>query len=397
MRFLLQMGHGMMNMNLELLGNFGDGEDSGVIAWARTLTPEQAERHSEEVRQMGGSILFDSCFYMPHTSREKILSFPYWRGIDFGTADFAGGAGADFCRNVIDYQVNTLHVTKVLLPGRYADVRNEEWLEMHALFAETARSMDLDVPVYSTIALGPDVIRDLPSFEGILNEIVTYPVDGLYFLYRPPDSQYLTNDDLFLANLLTGFLSISLAGKEIILGYANQQALISAAAGVETIATGNFRNVRSFDPAIFEEEDDLEMRRGIWYYDGNTFCEFRLQQLGLAYQRLGLAGHFGPVSQYSAEMLQSANPATYRWQEPLAFKHFITVLRDQWLALGEPPPNQRHILSSQLVQAAKDNIRGLQSHGLVLTDRALEASSALDALESALGSFDAIERTLSLL
>lgn len=391
MRFYLQMGHGMMSMNLELIRNFEDIENSGVIAWSRTLTPYQAERHSEDVHKLGARFLFDPCFYMPNTTRQKILDFPYWNGVDFDTTDFTGTAGSEFCQNVIDYQVNTLGVTEVLIPGRYADVKNDDWLEMHALFAQTAHEMSLGIPIYSTIALGSDAIRDLPSFEGILNEIVEYPVDGFYFLYRPPAHQYLTSDDLFIINLLTGFLSISLAGKDLLLGYANQQDLIFAAAGVESIATGNFRNVRSFAPEIFEEDDESEMRRGTWYYDGDSFCEFKLPQLGLAYQRLGMSGSFGPLSAHCIDLLNSPNPATVRWPEPSAFKHFITILRDQWLAFDPVPRNERHNTVSDLIQSRKQNIQQYRSKGLMLTDRSAEAQTALNTYESALGSFLAIE------
>ena len=151
MRFFNQMGHGMMSMNKELLNNFNDGLNSGVIIWPRTLEQDQIERHAKEIRRMGASVLFDSCFYMPYTTRWKITNLPYWDGIDFNTIDFSGNGGIDFCRHVIDYQVNSLNVTDILIPGRYTNVRNDDWLQMHASFAEAASDMGLDIPIYSTI------------------------------------------------------------------------------------------------------------------------------------------------------------------------------------------------------------------------------------------------------
>lgn len=389
MRFFIQMGHGMMAMNLELLRNFGDGEQSGVIIWPRTLRQDQLERHASEIRELGAALLFDSCFYVPDTSRWKILDLPYWSGVDFNTIDFAGKDGIEFCRRVIDYQVDVLHVTEVLLPGRYIDVRNEDWLEMHANFAKVAAEMNIGIPIYATVALGPDLICDMPSFDAVMNEVVGYPVDGVYCLYNSPS--FLCNNDLFLMNLLSGFLSLSLAKKSIILGYANQQDLLFAAAGVETVATGNFRNVRSFNPAIFDVEEEAERKRATWYYDGQSLCEFRLQQLGLAYQRLGMRGSFGPETQYSESMLQSPNPATVRWREPDAFKHYITVLRDQWLSFEGRVRRERHAVVEVLHQSAQQNMTSYQNQGMHLVDRAADTASALPAWRSALGSFRTAE------
>lgn len=389
MRFLIQMGHGMMAMNRQLLEDFADGSQSGVIIWPRTLEPDQIVRHAEEIRGIGSSLLYDSCFYVPDTTRWKILEPPYWEGVDFNTTDFASKDGIEFCRRVIEYQTDTLQVTEVLLPGRYTNVRSEDWLEMHANFSQLGE--DIDLPVYATVALGPDLICDTESFDAIMSEVVDYPVDGVYFLYHSPRDAFLCNDDLFLMNLLSGLLSLSLANKKIILGYANQQDLLFAAAGAETIATGNYRNVRSFNPIIFNEEEETERQRATWYYDGQSLCEFRLQQLGLAYQRLGMRGAFGPESQYSLDMLQSPNPAAMRWAEPNAFKHYITVLRDQWLSFGSIDKNHRHQAIQRQYQSVQECLTSYRDRGMQLVDRAADTVNALPSWMSALGSFVATE------
>lgn len=391
MRFLIQMGHGMMAMNRELLQRFNDDRSAGVIIWPRTLERNQVERHAQEIRDFGASVLFDPCFYLPTTTLPRILDFPYWEGVDFHTLDFTGQQGIDFCRRVIDYQINTLDVTKVILPGRYTNVRNDDWLDMHAQFAESAADMSPGVPIYATVALGPDLIGDAASFDAVMNDLVQYPVQGVYLLYQSPNQDFLCDNDLFMMNLLTGCLSLSLAGKDVIIGYANQQDLIFAAAGVRTIATGNFRNVRSFDPAIFDMQELVERQRATWYYDGESLCEFRLQQLGLAYQRLGLRGEFGPETEYSKDMLQSANPANVRWSEPNAFKHYITVLRHQWMLFGGTPKRFRYQVVKGLHERALDRMSLYRERGLRLADRAGDTVNALPAWMSAIGSFVSTE------
>ena len=318
------------------------------------------------------------------------MDYPYWDNVNFNTADFTGQAGVDFCRRVIEYQVNILNVTEVLLPGRFTNVRNEDWLAMHRLFAETADAMNLDRPVYSTIALGPDAITDRPSLDAILDEITAYPVKGFYFLYRPPNDEYLSTNDLFLVNLLIAFLSISLADKDIILGYSSQQDHLFAGAGVRTIASGNYRNVRSFNPDIFDEEEESERRRAIWYYDGNSLSEFRPQQLGVAYQLFNMRGMFGPNTPYSDPLLNVPNPAVVNWPEPDVFRHFLTVLRDQWLSFAGFARNQRAAQAQVLIDNARAQVQAFQQRHFPLGDRS--SANPLGSYANALQAFAAIEQ-----
>jgi hypothetical protein len=388
-RYLLQTGAGMMSMNRELLRQYRAGREAGVILWPRTMTPEQVERHAREVHEEGGSVLFDPCFYVPHTERAQILNFPYWEGVSFETTEFTGDAGRDFCRRAIDYQVHDLKVTEVLLPGRYTNVVNEDWLAMHRMFAETARDLQLGRSVYSTIALGPDVIQDRQSLDSIPDEVTQYPVEGVYLLYRSPNDEYLTDDTNFLMGLLVAGLSLSLADKEVIVGYANQQDLLLAAAGVRTIASGNFRNVRRFNPEIFDTADPNELRRGVWFYDGNSLCEFRPPDLALAYQYLNLRGRFGPGTIHSADLLNSQNPGVVRWGEPEAFRHYLTVHRDQWMSFGAVPRAQRAARVRQFVSLWAAQIALYEDQRFPLGQRG--AAGAVTAYQDVIDTFRAIE------
>src|SRR5688572_8026163 len=98
MRFYLQTGYGMMDMNREFVREFGAAAKTGVIIWPRTLTRPQVEKHAAELSKAGADVLFDPCFYNPLTFRESILNYPYWDGFDFDTTDFAGPQGREFCK-----------------------------------------------------------------------------------------------------------------------------------------------------------------------------------------------------------------------------------------------------------------------------------------------------------
>ena len=162
---------------------------------------------------------------------------------------------------------------------------------------------------------------------------------------------------------MDGLLSLSLSGKEVILGYGNQQSLIYAASGVEGLASGNFRNVRSFDPQNFDvPENETIIQRATWYYDANTLSEYRAESLKLAYQR-GLSGNFGPICDYCRPLLQAPNPAAVPCGEPMAFRHYLTEIHRQWLAFNEESPNDRINKVVQILENAQEHLNSLVERG----------------------------------
>jgi hypothetical protein len=114
---------------------------------------------------------------------------------------------------------------------------------------------DISMSKYMTVAVGPDLVTNQSAFDLIIDEMIEYPVDGFYFLAQSPRNQYMAQSEEYIYALLDAFLSLSRSGKEILLGYANQQSIVYAAAGVDLIASGNFRNVRAFDPNIFSQQE----------------------------------------------------------------------------------------------------------------------------------------------
>jgi len=391
MQFLLQQGWGMLGLDSEFIRA---GFASGVILSPRVYTPEQLERHSNEMRGLGATLLFDPQFYEPRTEREKLLSYPYWDGLNFDTATFDGSRVFQFCENVIEYQVNTLNVSHGVIPGRYTNSITEEWLEMQHDFAETAASLNLDIPLYASIALGPDVISNQEALYNLLDEITGYPVDGLYFVFRPSQDRFFVRDDGFLYNLLDAFLSLRLQKKDIILGYANQQSIIFAAAGVAKIASGNFRNTRHFNPEIFDEQDESVMQRGIWYYHPRSLSEFRVDSLRLAFRR-GLRDLFGPTCDYCRELLDAQDPGSVRWGEREAFRHFLYELNQQWLGLDAANHSELIDRLRNVLSDATTSMNELRSRAFVLGERAF--AECLDCTIGALEAFvedrkDDIER-----
>src|SRR4051794_33665598 len=121
MKFFLQQGHGMMDLNKYLVGSH---RDTGVILSPRSLKKQQLERHAREIKAIGGTVLFDPQFYEPRTNHPNILSYEYWGDGQFSTHDFDVNA---FCTRVVSYQVDILKVDAVIIPGRFTNNADESW------------------------------------------------------------------------------------------------------------------------------------------------------------------------------------------------------------------------------------------------------------------------------
>jgi len=356
---------------------------SGVILSPRVYRREQIERHAKEILDLGGVVMFDPQFYQPRTEREKILDFPYWGGIEFESGEFANRDAGPFAERVVEYQVETLSVSEIILPGRFSNSLNEDWLAMQAAFAEIVPRLNLDTPVFSTVSLGPDVVRNKEAFDNVLDEAVNYPVQGIYFVVQSPS--FLVADELFLYSLLDAFLSIEMAGKEVLLGYGNQQSIIYAAAGVETLASGNFRNTRSFDSTIFDvPSEDEEKRKRTWYYDADTLSEYRIEALDLAYRR-GLQGRFGPICDHCEPLLSAGIPSSVRWSEGESFKHFLHEMYRQWNQFEDADRKDRLLAVRSLLEEVMTTLEELFEDGFRLGPRAFD--SVLDASLGALSAF----------
>lgn len=387
MKFFLQQGYGMMRLNKELASKFGN---LGVITAPRAMQCgadiDRLPKHAEELRKLGVEILFDPEFYEPRTNMDKILKYPYFDGIGFEifeTIDFNNQYAEDFIKNVLDYQVNEMKVDKLIVPNRYVNSIAQDWYDMQDSFLSALQNYDTELETYLTLALGPDVIKNKDIFDELIGRCINYSVDGFYIVLKSPKNKFLIDDEDYLYSVLDAFISLKIAGKDIILGYANQQSLIYAASGVEIIASGNFRNVRSFDPEKYFESDEKRPRqRSTWYYDGNSLSEYRPQQLDLAYKR-GLKDYFGPLSDYSEKFLNSKQPSNILWKEGESFRHYLVTLREQWLSMESIEVSKRIDYLIEFLEDVESHINKLENKGFRLGRRAF-TQQIIDASLSAL-------------
>lgn len=386
MEFYLQQGYGMNGINEEFSKEF---KGIGIILSPRALKKSSAitilEEHARKLKRKSATIMFDPQFYVPNTHLHKILKFPYFDLGNFDTCEFNKSNAENFCKSSIEYQIDKINVDKIIIPGRYSNSLSTDWYDTHEKFIEVSQNVELEKEKYLTLALGPDVVKNKNEFDKLINKCVNYPIDGYYIVLKFPDGKFLVDDEDYLYSILDGLLSLSISGKKIIMGYCNQQSIIYSTVGVETIASGNYRNVRSFDPTIFDETDEEDFgRRSTWYFDGYSFGEYKSQQLSLAYRR-GLKGEFGPKCKYCNELLNSNNPANIIWKEGESFKHFLFELRNQWLNIDKVPKNKRIDFIIEKFEEIQERNNFLKSKGFTIGKRGFK-DDILDAVIGALNS-----------
>lgn len=324
MDFFIQQGYGMMGLNKEFAEkNIG----MSFILSPRSLQAgqdiERIRIHADEIREYGAKILFDPQFYLPRTNLEKILNFPYFEGWNYATTDFLGDQAKKFSENAVKYQHEVLNTESLIVPGSYTNSYSEDWSNLQDDLLEGALASGIDSEFYQTLSLGPDLVLS-DDFDDLIGALVLSNASGFYVtLKKPSSNDFMVVDDNYLYRLLNAFLSIKLSGKKIILGYSNQQDLMFASVGVDAIASGNYQNVRFFNPDIFFDngEENIQ-RRGSWYYDNNTLSEFKPQQMALAQTR-GFFHLFGPINNYNRSLLE-ANPVTsVPWSESNNFRNYL--------------------------------------------------------------------------
>ena len=275
-------------------------------------------------------------------------------------------------------------VDEVIIPNVYTNSITQDWYNICESLLEGAINEGTQKIKYLSIPLGPDVIKNSESFDELISRLTQYEVDGYYFVLKSPRG-FLVDDESYLYSIMDAFISLNLANKKVIIGYANQQDLILGATGVSQIASGNFRNVRSFDPDIFFDDDDNDeaRRRGTWYYDANTLSEYKAQQLTLAYRR-GLSEYFGPSCEYCGNLLE--NPTTALWGESAAFKHYLFEINRQWESIKEIRPSDRMKKVISNLENVYERISSLEENGFRLGNRAFDK----EILDSSLNALNAI-------
>jgi len=351
MDLYLQFGHGMMEHCRHLVRSWAGGT---VILSPRDLKREQLVKLSEEIRALqGGQVLLDPQFYVPRSDHHRLTAHDYWPD-SYQTNGFFGGPGMQTMMSDVLQLNRDLGCAAFVLPGLMATAIDDDWLATLRATAEHAATMNVGMPLYATVALSSDSVRNTAGIQEVLAEFETLEVAGAYLLFEHPNGDYIVQDPIWLANVLELAAGLRLLKKNVVVGYANHELLCLGAASVNAIASGTWMNVRAFSPDRFlaADEEDIK-RKAVWYYAPSSLSEYKPPFLDMAQQR-GVLASMAPPSGVREHLRRAAllwRPAKLRRLRraggfpPLPPVHAAPGARDPWRDVrchaDEPSPDAR--------------------------------------------------------
>lgn len=386
MELHLQFGWGMMEHCRHLLTAWQGGT---AILSPRDLNNDQLQRLSNDINSLPNSyVLLDPQFYLPHSDHERLRSHSYWPG-DYDSGTFWHGQALNLLLTELNALNRRLGTTAFILPGLLASQIDDDWFETQRSVLEEASAMNLERPLYMTIALSGDSVRNDDQVATFLDSSLNWEPDGFYLVFEHPKGQYLVDDAAWLSNAIDIAAGLKLRGKSVIIGYCNHQMLIAGLAKVDALASGTWMNVRSFPPDKFRTvyEDEIK-QRALWIYSPQALSEYKLPFLDIA-QRFGLLANLAPSGEsdgdYVTAAFSGAQPSTVGITEQSAFRHYLHALRAQVQSAVRPTFSETVTAHSALLDTAEQLLAQVRSSGV--SGQLRDFSQIIDVNRAALASF----------
>lgn len=317
----------MQNLSLELISKWGNGT---VILSPVNMQEDKIEQFSKNIEHIGGGVMFDPQMFYPKEGHLKLQEYSYWPNGNSTVTN--GDESYKIDREILKIN-NAINSKAIILPGKemneYTAENNIQWMKNSANYFKSKTVK----PLFGTLCLCSETIRNSDSIELLVDKIKQIPVDGYYIIPRPANDEYIISDQLWMLGFLKLLTCLKLAGKAIIVGYSNHQGLLYSLANVDAIASGTFMNTRSFLPSKFKypKTDDIK-HKSTWYYLPTAFTEYKATTLDVAMQR-GYLNNFQPQGTfsniYSSMLFNGAVPSSTNYSESNSFKHYLFCLNKQ--------------------------------------------------------------------
>jgi hypothetical protein len=384
MKFYIQMGHGMQKICTELSEYWGGAT---VILSPLNMTAGKLKPFSESLRKSGGQVLLDPQMYSPRKYHKNLQKYDYFPKDGITNIEMGD------CNEVIASlaQINCeIDSEAFILPSQTISKFDERWHKVQTAVANQGRQYAAGRKTFQTISLSCDAITDEAQIESIVQSASQWDIDGVYIVCEHPQRYYLVDKPIWVANLLSLVAGIKRSKKEVIVGYANHQLLCLALAKCDAIASGNFLNVRWFQPEHFETtENDDPSRRATWYYCPQAFSEYKVTYLDVA-KRADILPSISPPNNmknpYSEVLFKGALPSATNYKEPDSFKHYLHCLKLQCESATKENYHQTRDALMISLETASSIIAGLREAKIKGQDR--DFSEIIDVVEAAVSLLD---------
>lgn len=389
MRMYLQFGFGMMEHCRALFQKWGGGT---VILSPRDLNPKQLIDFGNSLRKLPNiHTLIDPQLYLPHANHERLTSHPYWPS-DYETGLFFQGPSLQKTLSELEITNKILDTCSFILPGLLATRVDDLWLESQKLILEAAVKRFGAGNLTQTIALSADVVLDEEQITAVLEESVKRPVKNYYLICESPSGAYFVDNPIWLVNVLDLIAGLRLGGAGVILGYCNQQMLVTEIAKVNALAAGTFANVRSFTPNKFQVDEQEDPKpRSVWYYCPQSLSEYTLPFMEVAL-KFGIFDSLMPPleldSDYCGLLFSGTRPSSSGFNEQMSFRHYLGSLRKQSQILEGYKFDETLDKWKQILDVAETLLQALNAYKINCPPR--DFQKALNAQRAAIELFGTI-------
>lgn len=387
MKLCLQMGHGMATLANNLMEKWGEGL---VILSPRDQTVDALLASSKKIRSFGGEVVVDPQFYMPRANHHRLKNHSYWPAA-YATADVIGDDVKQMINGLLTDYNTPLGTSFFILPGCFAKKIDDQWCAYHKSIIDYGHSKITDKQIFATVALSYEVIQSEDEIHKLLECISTWNVDGFYIVPERPRSDYLTQDPVWLLNLMDLCSSLYHIKKRVIVGYSNHQMFPLVLAGVEGIASGNWMNVRNFSLTRFDNPDGSDMRNSVWYYCPQALSEYQLSFLDMA-KRNGVLDILKTDKSFGSNdadiLFSGAQPSTTAFQITKSFFHYLHTLKIQTDSLKRATYQDTKDNIAVIHNTASEVLSTVRPKGV--RGKYRDFSEVLDVNLSAIDSFDSL-------
>lgn len=287
-------------------------------------TEAQLVDYAVSVKEVGGEVLLDPQLFLSKLGTEaaRLPNTSYWTKI---------GDVSAFVAEVLRLN-DQIGTCSVILPAPYIKEVNENSVrELQAIVA-CSREVKGD---FLSVCLSGDFFRSERQYNRLCKFLESVDVPGVYLLPEHVDDDYLTDDPVWLHRLLEFCSDLKMAGKTVLVGYANHQLLPLACTAVDAMAAGKNRSTRIFWMNSFKklEEGDVGFARP----KPSFYCPHALTEFSLKYMDLAATAsvlelmkpvdfHLGATVE---RMLTSDSPLSSGYSLPDGYLNYFSLLKQQ--------------------------------------------------------------------
>lgn len=286
--YLVQVGHHGKNRVYNAIEQ--DHLDGAVLS-PTDYTPSHNTEMANHLSDNEKLTLFDPQFYLPAQGDRKDLN-KYDYHDNFGGDDYTPNLVYDssireeFAKAVIDAQ-DSYDTDAYISPAASIDEISkqevDDWLDLTEGFIEVAKKYGKeDTPIFASLPVNGDRLNDEERRNYLLNAATTLDSTGFYIsvAYSDRDTRLPLKGEDDIKSQLDLFATLRVNRYKVIAAHTHQISHLLFSMGADAVASGHYKNLRTFDTERWVVPDETQIRTPvIRYYSDELLASIRPDSL----------------------------------------------------------------------------------------------------------------------